>query len=165
VKHLFDVACHPDEIAAALGRSRKRDPGLRLPGAMDGFEVAVRAILGQQVTVTAASTIAGRFAAAFGEPIETPHAALERLFPEAATIAALDAPTSRATASSRRVPARSWRSRAKWQRPPAPGPERAGGRDARGAGAIPGVGPGPRSTSPCARSRGPTRFRIPTSPW
>ena len=92
VKHLFDVACHPDEIAAALGPLAHAHPGLRLPGAMDGFEVAVRAILGQQVTVAAASTIAGRFAAAFGEPIATPHAALERLFPEAAAIAALDAP-------------------------------------------------------------------------
>jgi len=56
---------------------------------MDGFEIAVRAILGQQVTVAAASTIAGRFAAAFGDPIDTPHAALTRLFPSAATIAAL----------------------------------------------------------------------------
>jgi len=90
VKHLFDVACHPEEIGAALGPLARRHPGLRLPGAMDGFEVAVRAILGQQVTVAAASTLAGRFASAFGEPIETPHAGLERLFPQPATIAALD---------------------------------------------------------------------------
>jgi AraC family transcriptional regulator of adaptative response / DNA-3-methyladenine glycosylase II len=90
VKHLFDVACHPDEIATALGPLARGHPGLRLPGAMDGFEVAVRAILGQQVTVAAASTIAGRFATAFGEPIASPHARLERLFPVASTIAALD---------------------------------------------------------------------------
>ncbi|HEX4763907.1 MAG TPA: DNA-3-methyladenine glycosylase 2 [Usitatibacter sp.] len=89
VKHLFDVACHPDEIGEALGALASRHPGLRLPGAMDGFEIAVRAILGQQVTVAAASTIAGRFAAAFGDPIDTPHATLTRLFPSAATIAAL----------------------------------------------------------------------------
>jgi len=90
VKHLFDVACHPDEIAAALGPLASRHPGLRLPGAVDGFEVAVRAILGQQVTVAAASTLAGRFAAAFGDPIETPHAALTRLFPVPSAIAALE---------------------------------------------------------------------------
>ena len=89
VKHLFDLACRPDEIALALGPLAERHPGLRLPGAIDGFETAVRAILGQQVTVKAATRIAGRFVAAFGEPIETPHASLHRLFPRAATIAAL----------------------------------------------------------------------------
>ena len=50
----------------------RRRPGLRLPGSFDGFEVAVRAILGQQVTVKGASTLAGRFAEALGTPIETP---------------------------------------------------------------------------------------------
>jgi AraC family transcriptional regulator of adaptative response / DNA-3-methyladenine glycosylase II len=90
VKHLFDLASHPDEIAATLGELAEAHPGLRLPGAVDGFEVAVRAILGQQVTVKAASTIAARFATAFGEPIETPHAAITTLFPTPAAIAALD---------------------------------------------------------------------------
>jgi AraC family transcriptional regulator of adaptative response / DNA-3-methyladenine glycosylase II len=89
VKHLFDLACRPDEIAATLGALAERHPGLRLPGAIDGFETAVRAILGQQVTVKAATRIAGRFVAVFGEPIETPHASLTRLFPRAAAIAAL----------------------------------------------------------------------------
>ena len=90
VKHLFDLACHPDEIATTLGKLAEAHPGLRLPGAVDGFEVAVRAILGQQVTVKAASTIAARFAAAFGEPIDTPHAAITALFPTPAAIAALE---------------------------------------------------------------------------
>jgi AraC family transcriptional regulator of adaptative response / DNA-3-methyladenine glycosylase II len=90
VKHLFDLACRPDEIEAALGPLAADHPGLRLPGAMDGFEVAVRAILGQQVTVKAATKIAARFVAAFGDPVETPHAALTRLFPRAADVAALD---------------------------------------------------------------------------
>ena len=89
-KHLFDLACHPDEIAAALGPLAASAPGLRLPGAMDGFEVAVRAILGQQVTVRAATTIAARFATALGEPFETPHATLTRLFPEASRVAACE---------------------------------------------------------------------------
>jgi AraC family transcriptional regulator of adaptative response / DNA-3-methyladenine glycosylase II len=89
VKHLFDLACHPEEISAALGALATRHPGLRLPGAMDGFEVAVRAILGQQVTVRAATAIAGRFAAAFGAPIATPHASLTTIFPSAHAVAAL----------------------------------------------------------------------------
>jgi len=89
-KHLFDLACHPDDIAAGLGPLAEAHPGLRLPGAFDGFEIAVRAILGQQVTVKAASVIAGRFVARFGEPVETPHAALTRLFPAPERIAALD---------------------------------------------------------------------------
>ncbi|HXF79868.1 MAG TPA: DNA-3-methyladenine glycosylase 2 [Usitatibacter sp.] len=89
VKHLFDLACHPEEISAALGPLAARHPGLRLPGAMDGFEVAVRAILGQQVTVRAATAIAGRFAAAFGTPVATPHAALTTIFPTAEAVASL----------------------------------------------------------------------------
>ncbi|MDQ3025634.1 MAG: helix-turn-helix domain-containing protein [Pseudomonadota bacterium] len=90
VKHLFDLACHPEEISAALGALAVDHPGLRLPGAIDGFEVAVRAILGQQVTVKAASTLAARFVHAFGEPFATPHAGLNALFPAAATVAGRD---------------------------------------------------------------------------
>ena len=52
----------------------KANPGLRVPGAFNGFEMGVRAILGQQVTVKAATTIAGRLVGAFGEPIATPFA-------------------------------------------------------------------------------------------
>jgi AraC family transcriptional regulator, regulatory protein of adaptative response / DNA-3-methyladenine glycosylase II len=88
VKQLFDLACHPDEVAQALGPLAQAHPGLRLPGAMDGFEVAARAILGQQVTVRAASTLAGRLVSALGQPIESPDARLRFLFPEAARIAA-----------------------------------------------------------------------------
>jgi AraC family transcriptional regulator of adaptative response / DNA-3-methyladenine glycosylase II len=90
VKHLFDLACHPEEISAALGPLAAAHPGLRLPGAIDGFEVAVRAILGQQVTVKAASTLAARFAQAFGEPAATPYGALRTVFPAPAAIAALE---------------------------------------------------------------------------
>lgn len=88
VKNLFDLSCRPDEIAAALGPLAAANPGLRLPGAVDGFEIAVRAILGQQVTVKAGTTLAARFAKAFGEPIETPHAGLDALFPKPRRIAA-----------------------------------------------------------------------------
>jgi AraC family transcriptional regulator of adaptative response / DNA-3-methyladenine glycosylase II len=89
VKALMDLACHPSEVGQALGAMAKRHPGLRVPGAFDGFEVAVRAILGQQVSVRAARTVAGRFAAAFGDPIETPFAALARVFPTATSVADL----------------------------------------------------------------------------
>ena len=89
VKALMDLACHPAEVAQALGAMAKRHPGLRVPGAFDGFEVAVRAILGQQVTVAAARTVAGRFAEAFGERTDTPFRSLNRIFPSAERIAAL----------------------------------------------------------------------------
>jgi AraC family transcriptional regulator of adaptative response / DNA-3-methyladenine glycosylase II len=91
VKRVFDLACEPSRIAAALGPLARSRPGLRLPGAFDGFEVAVRAVLGQQITVKAARTLAGRFVAAFGEPLETPFPAVRRLFPTPARIAALRA--------------------------------------------------------------------------
>jgi AraC family transcriptional regulator of adaptative response / DNA-3-methyladenine glycosylase II len=87
VKTLMDLSCNPAEVAAALGRLAARRPGLRVPGAFDGFEVAVRAILGQQVTVAGARTVAGRFAAALDDPIETPFASLTTLFPTAARVA------------------------------------------------------------------------------
>lgn len=87
LRHLFDLSARPDVIAAHLSRdprlaeSLERRPGLRVPGAFDGFELAVRAILGQQITVKAATTIAGRYVAALGEPVRTPHAGLDRLAP------------------------------------------------------------------------------------
>ena len=93
LRHLFDVSARPDVIDAQLALDPllapavARRPGLRVPGAFDGFELAVRAILGQQVTVRAATTIAGRFAAAFGDAIATPHAALTHLAPSAQRIA------------------------------------------------------------------------------
>jgi AraC family transcriptional regulator of adaptative response / DNA-3-methyladenine glycosylase II len=91
VKALMDLACHPAEVAQALGPLAKRHPGLRVPGAFDGFEMAVRAILGQQVTVAAARTVAGRVAATFGDPIATPFASLTTLFPTAKHVAELPA--------------------------------------------------------------------------
>lgn len=89
VRHLFDLGCAPLDVAAALG-DLALEPGLRLPGAFDGFEMAVRAIIGQQVSVKAARTVAGRFAAAFGEPVATPFADLSRAFPDAARVAGLE---------------------------------------------------------------------------
>jgi AraC family transcriptional regulator of adaptative response / DNA-3-methyladenine glycosylase II len=87
VKTLMDLSCNPAQVADALRSLAQFRPGMRVPGAFDGFEVAVRAILGQQVTVAAARTIAGRFAAAFGDPVETPFGALTTAFPDAPRVA------------------------------------------------------------------------------
>jgi AraC family transcriptional regulator of adaptative response / DNA-3-methyladenine glycosylase II len=90
VKHLFDLGAAPDAVTALLSRDPllapavKRLPGLRVPGAFDGFELAVRAVLGQQVSVKAATTMAGRWAAAFGAPLATPWPELHRLAPTGA---------------------------------------------------------------------------------
>jgi AraC family transcriptional regulator, regulatory protein of adaptative response / DNA-3-methyladenine glycosylase II len=93
VRDLFDLAARPDVIAAQLRRDPtlaplvKANPGLRVPGAFSGFEMGLRAILGQQVTVKAATTIAGRLVATLGERIATPFPALTLLSPTPARVA------------------------------------------------------------------------------
>lgn len=87
VRRLFDLGAEPQRIAQRLGKLAARQPGLRLPGAFDGFEVAVRAVLGQQISVKAATTLAGRFAAAFGEPVTMPFPELRLLMPTAPRVA------------------------------------------------------------------------------
>lgn len=91
VRRLFDLDCDPARVAAALGPLGQRWPGLRAPGAFDGFETTVRAILGQQVTVAAASTLAGRVAQRFGPPLQTPFPELTHTFPDAAVLAGASA--------------------------------------------------------------------------
>ncbi len=87
VRDLFDLNARPEIISRHLARDKtlrplvKANPGLRMPGAFNGFELGVRAILGQQVTVKSATTLAGRIATAFGEPIVTPFPELNRLTP------------------------------------------------------------------------------------
>jgi AraC family transcriptional regulator of adaptative response / DNA-3-methyladenine glycosylase II len=94
VRALFDLNARPDLIAKHLARdvrlasSVRTNPGLRVPGAFNGFEMGLRAILGQQVTVKAATTIACRFVEAFGKPVVTPFAELNRLTPAPARVAA-----------------------------------------------------------------------------
>ena len=89
LRHLLDLSCDPAAVAAGLGELAAGNPGLRLPGAMDGFEVAVRAIIGQQVSVAGARTLAGRLAAALGEPVATPFADLTTAFPGPEQVAGL----------------------------------------------------------------------------
>jgi AraC family transcriptional regulator of adaptative response / DNA-3-methyladenine glycosylase II len=93
LKNLFDLNARPDVIASHLAADlrlaslARRCAGVRVPGAFDAFELAVRAILGQRVSVRAATTLAGRLAARYGEPIETPYPGLDRLPPTAEKIA------------------------------------------------------------------------------
>jgi AraC family transcriptional regulator, regulatory protein of adaptative response / DNA-3-methyladenine glycosylase II len=68
----------PDPVIGPLVRAR---PGLRVPGCADGFELAVRAVLGQQVSLAAARTFGGRLVARFGEPTQTSNHRLTHLFP------------------------------------------------------------------------------------
>ena len=91
VRHALDLDADPaliDPVMALLPVPPR--PGLRLTGVMDGFEGAVRVILGQQVTVKAARTLVQRLVDRFGEPIDTPFAALTHVFPHAEALAAAD---------------------------------------------------------------------------
>jgi AraC family transcriptional regulator, regulatory protein of adaptative response / DNA-3-methyladenine glycosylase II len=116
VRRLFDLDTDPRPVDAhlrsdpLLGPLLAAHPGLRLPGAWDGFELAVRAVLGQQITVAAATALAGKLVRSHGEALAAPvqglpadAAALTHLFPDAtrlegATIAGM--PRSRAVTLS-----------------------------------------------------------------
>ncbi len=83
----LDLDADPGAINNVLHASFPHGDGLRVPGALSGYELAVRAVLGQQITVAAARTLAQRMVDRFGEPIATPLAELTRLFPEPAVLA------------------------------------------------------------------------------
>jgi AraC family transcriptional regulator of adaptative response / DNA-3-methyladenine glycosylase II len=93
VRDLFDLNARPQIISRHLAKDNilgplvQANPGMRVPGAFNGFELGLRAILGQQVTVKSGTTIAGRVVALFGEPIITPFSELTRLTPVPAKIA------------------------------------------------------------------------------
>jgi AraC family transcriptional regulator of adaptative response / DNA-3-methyladenine glycosylase II len=93
LRALFDLDAQPAAIDTHLGqhpsleRQVRATPGLRVPGSCDGFETAVRAVLGQQVTVRAATTLAGRLVERFGDALKTPHAGLTHVFPAPARLA------------------------------------------------------------------------------
>lgn len=92
VRRWLDLDADPlqiDSALASLPAHACRQPGVRLPGCVDRFELAVRAVLGQQVTVAAARTLASRFVQRFGTPLgEAAPEGLTRVFPEPAQIAA-----------------------------------------------------------------------------
>ncbi len=87
LRRVFDLAADPDAIAVHLAKDTALEPlvaarpGLRVPGAWDGFELAVRALLGQQITVPAAIRLAGKLVARFGEPLRNFDPALTCVFP------------------------------------------------------------------------------------
>jgi AraC family transcriptional regulator of adaptative response / DNA-3-methyladenine glycosylase II len=93
----FDLDANPEVIEAHLRQDRLLNahieamPGLRVPGAFDAFELAVRAVLGQQISVAGATTLSGRLAARFGDPIDTPFACLTHHFPSAQRLAGMEA--------------------------------------------------------------------------
>jgi AraC family transcriptional regulator of adaptative response / DNA-3-methyladenine glycosylase II len=94
VRRMFDLDARPDLIARALRKDRAlapmlaARPGLRLPGAIDPFEASIRAMLGQQVSVAAATTLAGRFAAQLGKPVDVGTDGLAYRFPTPAEVVA-----------------------------------------------------------------------------
>jgi AraC family transcriptional regulator of adaptative response / DNA-3-methyladenine glycosylase II len=111
LRRVFDLAADPVAISAHLAKDPalaplvKARPGLRVPGAWDGFELAVRAVLGQQITVAGAKRLAGRVVAAHGEALAAPDGDITHVFPRPDTLAAADLamlgmPRSRAAALS-----------------------------------------------------------------
>jgi len=111
LRRVFDLASDPvamaaqfsaDPVMASLVQAR---PGLRVPGAWDGFELAMRAVLGQQITVAAAIRLAGKLVSAHGEPMAQPDGSLTHVFPRpeavaVAELASLGMPRSRAATLS-----------------------------------------------------------------
>jgi len=96
-RHLFDVDCNPSNVYEKLVTMNRLAPdmcvpGIRLPGCFDPFEISVRAVLGQQITVKAARTLATRLAQVLGREMETPFAELALTFPLPDEIRALKAP-------------------------------------------------------------------------
>jgi AraC family transcriptional regulator of adaptative response / DNA-3-methyladenine glycosylase II len=99
LRRVFDLAADTaainthlaqDPVLAALIAAQ---PGLRVPGAWDGFELAMRAVLGQQITVTAAVRLAGRLVASYGERLAEPQEELTHVFPQPEVLAAADLST------------------------------------------------------------------------
>jgi AraC family transcriptional regulator of adaptative response / DNA-3-methyladenine glycosylase II len=99
LRRVFDLASDPQAIGTELAEDpllaplvRER-PGLRVPGAWDGFELAVRAVLGQQITVKAAAALAAKLVAGFGEPLSLQGASVDgltHLFPRPERLASAD---------------------------------------------------------------------------
>src|SRR5688572_5397729 len=94
-RRAFDLDADPATIDAVLARDPKlarsvrRIPGIRVPGSFDGFELVLRAIFGQQVSVSGARTSLGKFAARYGTPIDPPIGTITHLFPTPAQVAEL----------------------------------------------------------------------------
>ena len=99
LRRMFDLDAVPEVINAQLSQDPlmaqlvAARPGLRLPGTWDGLELAIRAVLGQQITVVAAIRLAGKLVAQYGQALQTPHAGITHLFPTPEVLAAADLAT------------------------------------------------------------------------
>jgi AraC family transcriptional regulator of adaptative response / DNA-3-methyladenine glycosylase II len=156
---MLDLDAEPMAINAALHAAFPHGDGLRVPGTVDGFELAVRAVLGQQITVAAARTLGSRLVEAFGEPIATPIEGWTSCFPRPRPSRRPAAMrwASWASCGSGRPPCRPSRAKsrpASWRCMRAPTCPRPSPRCRN----SPASAPGPRSTSRCARCAGPMRF-------
>jgi AraC family transcriptional regulator of adaptative response / DNA-3-methyladenine glycosylase II len=164
LRRVFDLAADPIAIAAHLAKDPalaplvKVRPGLRVPGTWDGFELAIRAVLGQQITVSAAVRLTGRLVAAHGERLAEPDGHLTHVFPRPEALAAAD--LSSLGAGRRR--SRPWG--------PRPLPTRisstrqAGSTTpSGGCGRFAVSGNGRRNISPCASCASRTPFPLPIS--
>jgi len=95
-RRLLDLDADPLSVVEVLSKDRrlssivKKRPGLRAPGAVDGTELAIQAVLGQQVSLAAARTLASRLVTAHGDVIKIADPTLTHLFPHAASIADAD---------------------------------------------------------------------------
>lgn len=99
LRRMFDLDSDPGAVSRGLATMSQLDPalpvpGLRLPGSFEPFEMAVRAVLGQQITVTAATTLAGRVAQSLGTRVNTGVPGLDRLFPTYQQLLDLPGPAS-----------------------------------------------------------------------
>ena len=98
-RRVLDADCDPVAVAdhlagdEVIGPLVCAAPGLRVPGQVDGDEVAIRTVIGQQVSVVGARTVTGRLVAAHGRPLASAVDGLTHLFPDAATLAAVDPAT------------------------------------------------------------------------
>ncbi len=111
-RRLFDLDADPTSVDAALQADPvlapliARRPGLRVPGHPDGTELVTRAVIGQQVSVAGARTVAAQLTRRFGKPLDAPAGSITHLFPDAATLATVDAaeyPMPRARGSALRT--------------------------------------------------------------
>ncbi|SFY17000.1 DNA-3-methyladenine glycosylase II [Pseudomonas sp. NFR02] len=99
LRRMFDLDAVPEVINAQLSQDplmaqlAAARPGLRLPGTWDGLELAIRAVLGQQITVVAAIRLASKLVAQYGLALASPHAGITHLFPTPEVLAAADLAT------------------------------------------------------------------------
>ena len=148
-RRLLDLDADPDVIGAALAADPvlaplvAAAPGRRIPGTVDPAEMAVRVVLGQQVSVAAAGTLGARLAAAAGEPVEDPDGGLTRLFPTPAAIATVDPAVLAMPASRRNTVLTLARALADGEVVLDPGGDRATALDALAG--LPGIGPWTRA--------------------